>query len=179
MLTKRSVLAFAALLLPSLLFSSGPRADEIKGVSFTGGDGSFTRAVEGGITIGISDDLPFTYLDPKTKAYQGIDVAILSEAASRLGIKSVKFELVQFDALIPGLISKRWDVVGDNIHENPKRLEVINFTGPVYWYGTSLTVPKGNPANLHTWESLAGHTVGPSGAASRTASLPRARIWAR
>ena len=72
----------------------------------------------------------------------------------------MNWEIVQFDALIPGLVAKRWDVVVDNLHENPKRLAVVAFTSPAYWYGSALAVQKGNPQNIHTWEDLAGHTVG-------------------
>jgi ABC-type amino acid transport substrate-binding protein len=124
------------------------------------GDGSYKRAVEEGITLGIANDPPFTFQDDQTKEYDGIDVRIMKEVAARIGIKDVKWELVQFDALIPGLIADRWDVVVDNLHENPKRLEVISFSGPSYWYGSALAVPKGNPKAIHTWEDLAGKTVG-------------------
>ena len=69
------------------------------------GDGSYKRAVEEGITLGISNDPPFTYQDDKTKEYDGMDVRIFKEVAKRLGINDVKWELVQFDALIPGLVA--------------------------------------------------------------------------
>jgi len=67
---------------------------------------------------------------------------------------------VQFDALIPGIAAKRWDVVVDNLHENPKRLAVVAFTSPAYWYGSALAVNKGNPKNIHTSADMAGHSVG-------------------
>jgi ABC-type amino acid transport substrate-binding protein len=67
---------------------------------------------------------------------------------------------VQFDALIPGIGAKRWDVVVDNLHENPKRLLVVAFTSPAYWYGSALAVQKGNPKNIHTSADMAGHSVG-------------------
>jgi ABC-type amino acid transport substrate-binding protein len=125
-------------------------------VDFSGlGDGSYKRVAEGGLTLGIANDPPFTFQDDKTKEYDGIDVRIMKEAAKRLGIENVKWEIVQFDALIPGLIAKRWDLVVDNLHENPKRLEVISFTGPAYWYGSALAVAKGNPKNIHSWDDLA------------------------
>ena len=42
----------------------------------------------------------------------------------------------------------------------PKRLAVIAFTSPAYWYGSALAVQKGNPKNIHTWADFAGHTIG-------------------
>jgi polar amino acid transport system substrate-binding protein len=132
----------------------------VPGVSFNGGDGSFKRVVANGITLGISNDPPYTYQDEKTKQYDGIDVQIFTEICKRLGISNVKWEIVQFDALIPGIGAKRWDVVVDNLHENPKRLAVVAFTSPAYWYGSALAVQKGNPKNIHTSGDMAGHTVG-------------------
>jgi polar amino acid transport system substrate-binding protein len=128
--------------------------------SFTGGDGSFKRVLREGIVIGIANDYPFTYQDEKTKEFDGLDVRIFRMITKLLGIQKVSWQIVQFDAMIPGLISKRWDVAADNIHENPKRLAVIDFTGPAYWYGSSLAVRKGNPKNIHTAADLAGKTVG-------------------
>lgn len=128
--------------------------------SFTGGDGSFKRVLREGIVIGIANDYPFTYQDEKTKEFDGLDVKIFRMITKLLGIQKVSWQIVQFDAMIPGLISKRWDVAADNIHENPKRLAVIDFTGPAYWYGSSLAVRKGNPKNIHTAADLAGKTVG-------------------
>ena len=156
---RKFVLCVIALLSVASLHAPA-RGQSIPGVTFNGGDGSYARAVKDGITIGIASDLPFTFSANQGQSYDGIDVKVFEELTKRLGITKVKWELVQFDALIPGLVSKRWDVVADNIHENERRLAVIAFTGPAYWYGSSLVVHTGNPTNVHTWELLAGHTVG-------------------
>src|SRR5262249_23750346 len=63
----------------------------VPGVSFNGGDGSYKRVLENGITLGISNDPPYTYQDEKTKEYDGIDVRIFREVCKRLGIKNVKW----------------------------------------------------------------------------------------
>lgn len=148
--------------LSALALSGAVRADDagIPGVTFNGGDGSYKRAVESGINLLVSPDPPYTYKDDKTGEYNGIDVEIVTEAMKRLGIKTVHWDIVQFDALIPSLLAKRADVIVDNLHENPKRLAVIAFTSPVYWYGSALAVQKGNPQNIHSWDDIKGHTVG-------------------
>ena len=151
-----AALFLAATSLPGLAGVGG-----IGGInSFTGGDGSFKRVLREGIVIGIANDFPFTYQDGKTKEMDGVDVRIFRMITKLLGIQKVSWQIVQFDAMIPGLIAKRWDVAADNIHENPKRLAVIDFTSPAYWYGSSLAVPKGNPKNIHTAADLAGKVVG-------------------
>lgn len=132
----------------------------IAGVSFNGGDGSYKRAVENGITLLISADPPSTFQDEKTKEYDGADVRIFREIAKRLGITKVTWTLVPFDALIPTLLTNRGDVIVDNLHENEKRLKVVAFTGPAYWYGSGVAVQRGNPLNIHSWDDFAGHTVG-------------------
>ena len=132
----------------------------ILGVSFTGGDGSYNRAVKDGITLGIVPDFPWTYQDEKTKEYAGLDVDMFREITRRLGIKKVTWEIMPFDSLIAALQAKRIDVIVDNIHENEGRLKVIDFTSPAYWYGAAVSVQKGNPKKIMTWEQFAGKTVG-------------------
>jgi polar amino acid transport system substrate-binding protein len=151
------VMGFALTMYPA---SSRAVDPAIPGVSFDGGDGSYKRAVADGIGLAISNDPPYTYQDEKTKDYDGVDVRIFREITKRLGIPKVDWTIVPFDSLIAGLGAKRWDVVVDNLHENPKRLAVISFTSPAYWYGSALAVQKGNPKNIHKWGDLAGHVVG-------------------
>jgi polar amino acid transport system substrate-binding protein len=158
----RSVIGLLAFAFALGMGTAAVRAADptVPGVSFNGGDGSYKRAVADGITLGISNDPPYTFQDETTKDYDGIDVRIFREICKRLGIEKVKWEIVQFDALIPGTQAKRWDVVVDNLHENPKRLAVVAFTSPAYWYGSALAVQKGNPQNIHTAQDMAGHSVG-------------------
>jgi ABC-type amino acid transport substrate-binding protein len=153
-------------LLVGLVWGAAAGVDEygangtIPGVSFTGGDGSYTRAVKDGITLGIVPDFPWTYQDEKTKEYKGLDVDMLKEATRRLGIKKITWEIMPFDSLIAALQAKRIDVIVDNIHENEGRLKVIDFTSPAYWYGAAVAVQKGNPKKIMKWEDLTGKTVG-------------------
>ncbi|HEV2358985.1 MAG TPA: transporter substrate-binding domain-containing protein [bacterium] len=148
-----SLLAFASVV--DEFGTSGP----ILGVSFTGGDGSYKRAVQNGVRLIIASDFPWTYQDPKTHEFAGIDVDVLRDAVRRLGISKVSIQLVAPDAMVPTLLSNRGDVIGDNIHENPKRLKVIAFTGPAYWYGGGVAVFKGNPKSVHSWADLSGKVV--------------------
>ena len=161
-LISRSVMGLLAFTFALGIGSAAVRAADptIPGVSFNGGDGSYKRVLAQGITLGISNDPPYTFQDESTKEYDGIDVRIFREICKRLAISKVKWEIVQFDALIPGIGARRWDVVVDNLHENPKRLAVVAFTSPAYWYGSALAVQKGNPKNIHTSADLAGHSVG-------------------
>jgi len=42
----------------------------------------------------------------------------------------------------------------------PDRLKAVSFTGPAWWYGPAIAVPKGNPANLHAFDGLKGKRIG-------------------
>ena len=161
-----SIAILTITLLLGLVWMSRAGVDEygesgtIPGVSFTGGDGSYTRVVKEGIILGIVPDFPWTYQDEKTKEYKGLDVDVFKEATRRLGIKKITWEIMPFDSLIAALQAKRIDVIVDNIHENEGRLKVIDFTSPAYWYGAGVAVQKGNPKKIMSWEQFAGKTIG-------------------
>jgi ABC-type amino acid transport substrate-binding protein len=142
------------------LFTARARAEDVSItlMNFTGGDGSYTRAMQNGITFGLSNDPPYGYIDEKTKEPDGIDIRMFKALSQLLGMKNVKWEVVPFDALLPGLLAKRWDVVV--LHETEARRKVVAFSSPGYWYGSALAVAKGNPQNIHTLDSLDGKTVG-------------------
>jgi polar amino acid transport system substrate-binding protein len=152
--------AFIALVAVVGLFVVNARAEDssVSLMTFTGGDGSYARAMKDGITFGLSNDPPYGYIDQKTQQPDGIDVRMFKALTELLGMKNVKWEVVPFDALLPGLLAKRWDAVV--LHETPARRKVVSFSSPGYWYGSALAVAKGNPKNIHTLDSLAGKTVG-------------------
>ncbi|WP_186308422.1 substrate-binding periplasmic protein [Paraburkholderia sp. BCC1885] len=159
---RMAALMFAAMLAALACASTARAADEaaIAGTRFDGGDGSYRRAVENGVTFVIASDPPSTYQDNRTNSFDGVDVRIFREIARRLGITKVTWNIVPFDAMIPTLLSGRADVIVDNLHETEARMRVVAFTSPAYWYGSGIAVQRGNPAKIHTWGDFAGHTVG-------------------
>jgi polar amino acid transport system substrate-binding protein len=159
---KMSTLMLVSMVTGLLSVSTVWAADEaaISSAHFDGGDGSYRRAVENGITLVIAADPPSTFQDNKTSAFDGADVRIFREIAKRLGITKVSWDIVPFDAMIPTLLSGRADVIVDNLHETEARLRVVAFTSPAYWYGSGIAVARGNPLKIHNWDDFAGHTVG-------------------
>ena len=140
---------------------AGPGVGIIQGISsFTGGDGSFKRVLREGIVIGWGAEEPFAYVDPKTKEIDGIDIRIMKKITETLGIEKVTWVPEGTGGSIQGLLAKRYDTSSSNIHENAKRLKVVDFTSPAYWYGASLAVRKGNPKNIHGMNDLAGKVAG-------------------
>ncbi|MGF6721700.1 polar amino acid transport system substrate-binding protein [Paraburkholderia sp. GAS41] len=155
-------LMFASMVAGVLSVSTAWAADDtaIRSVRFDGGDGSYKRAIQNGVTFVIAADPPSTFLDNKTNSYDGVDVRIFREIAQRLGISKVTWNIMPFDAMIPTLLSGRADVIVDNLHETETRLHVVAFTSPAYWYGSGIAVQRGNPSKIHSWADFAGHTIG-------------------
>lgn len=123
-------------------------------------DGSLTKAMTDGITLGISPSPPYSNLDPNSGKADGLDVEINEAALHWIGVTKIKYEMAPFGQLIPMLVSNRIDVVASNIHQTPDRLKVVTFTGPAWWYGPALVTQKGNQANIHTFDDLKGKKVG-------------------
>ena len=128
-------------------------------IAMVGGDGSFARAATDGIKVCTTNDSPYNVRDDNGN-YAGIDADIVNEALKRLAITKVTYVEGPWDSMVANLQSKRCDFLQTNIHYNDERAQVIDFTVPVYFYGDTLLVKKGNPLDLHTWSDLAGHSVG-------------------
>jgi polar amino acid transport system substrate-binding protein len=124
-------------------------------------DTSYADAVANGITLGITPDFPYTYLDSDNEP-QGIDVTINKAVLDWIGITDVTFETMPWDSLIPALQAEQIDVIADNIHETPDRVKVIGFSSPAWWYGPALIVTSDNPDNIQSYDDLTreGVTVG-------------------
>lgn len=152
-----ATLTFAA---PVLAQDAAARFEFTPGFEACAGDTSLSDAQANGITLGISPSPPYTSLDPATGKASGIDVEIVEAALGWLGIDKITYEVAPFPSLTPSLISERIDMVAANIHVTPDRLKVISFTGPGWWYGPAITVGKGNPKAIHSFEDLKNHSVG-------------------
>jgi len=123
-------------------------------------DDSLAKIQKKGLVVGTSNDWPYSFLDPKTGEWSGIDAGFITLAAKMLKIDKITVQTVTFDGLIPGLLDGRFDIVGDSIHYTKNRSKVVNFCFPNYYYAEALVVPAGNPHHLHQLSDLKGYTVG-------------------
>ena len=129
-------------------------------IKINGGDDSFAKIQQKGLVVGTSNDWPYSFLDPKTNEWTGLDGDVLHYVAKMLKIDKITVQTVTFDGLIPGLLDGRFDIVGDSIHYTKNRSKVVNFCWGTYYYAEALVVPKGNPHKLHQLADLKGYTVG-------------------
>jgi polar amino acid transport system substrate-binding protein len=123
-------------------------------------DNSLAKIQEKGLVVGTSNDWPYSFLDPKTKEWSGLDADIIEFVAKMLKIDKIDVQTVTFDGLIPGLLDGRFGIVGDSIHYTKNRSKVVNFCWGTYYYAEALVVPKGNPHKLHQLVDCKGYTVG-------------------
>jgi polar amino acid transport system substrate-binding protein len=136
-------------------------------------DGSLDRVREDGIVLGESAIAPHSILDPDTKEASGIDVEINNAVLDWLGVEKRTIEWMPWESQIPSLLSKRTDVIAQNIHVNPERVKVISFTGPAWWYGPVVLVQKGNPEGIESYDDFKGQTVGAISGSAAEAYLRR------
>jgi ABC-type amino acid transport substrate-binding protein len=82
----------------------------------------------------------------------GYDVVLLNALAKQLGVK-LKIENLDFNGLIPGLQSKKFDMVSVGLSPTPDRRKVISFSRPYVPYAQILADRKGDttPATIAAW----------------------------
>ncbi|GAB3627372.1 ABC transporter permease [Pandoraea terrae] len=94
---------------------------------------------------------PFEYVENGKRT--GFDVELIEAIAKAMGRK-VEWTDIDFKGLIPGLISKRFDVAASAIYITDERLKVVAFTHPYYTGGLAIMVKADNtsikePADLN------------------------------
>ncbi|GAA1090864.1 ectoine/hydroxyectoine ABC transporter substrate-binding protein EhuB [Nocardiopsis composta] len=109
---------------------------------------------QGYITAAINNEPPFGFIDEDGET-TGAAPELLREMAKELGIDEVRAESVAWDALIPGLNSGRYDVVAAGMYITPERCEEVAFMEPDYKVEQAFMVPKGNPEELESFETVA------------------------
>lgn len=129
-------------------------------VSINSDDDSLVKVQTNGLIAATSNDWPYSYLDAATGAWKGLDAEIISFVAKMLKISNVIVKPVDWDALVPGVLDHRFDMIADSINYTPERAKVAAFCFPTYYYAEVVVVPKGNPLNIHKLADLAGHSCG-------------------
>ena len=105
-------------------------------------------------TVGVANEKPYGYVDTDNKA-TGAIVEVLRATLAPYGITDVQAKVGAFDTLIPGLLAKRFDVIGAGMYIKPKRCQQIAFSNPLTQAGGAFAGKKGNPKNLHSLADVA------------------------
>ncbi|PRX19633.1 amino acid ABC transporter substrate-binding protein (PAAT family) [Paraburkholderia sp. BL18I3N2] len=117
--------------------------------------GVLSKAKETGtIRVGIFNQAPWGYVDAN-RDVKGQTVDILKAAFAPLGITKIDAVVTDFGALIPGLLSKRFDVIAAGLYIKPERCKLVAFGNPDIQMSDALLVHKGNPKYLHSYADIA------------------------
>lgn len=87
----------------------------------------------------------------------GVDPAVANAISRVLGVP-LTFEDADFNAMIPGLMSKRYDVLISSMTDTEERRETTTFVNYVK-SGNAFLVAGGNPLGVHDPMDLCGKTV--------------------
>jgi polar amino acid transport system substrate-binding protein len=118
-------------------------------------DATMDRLMSSGtVSVGIANEKPYGYVETDGRLVGAIPDVILA-ALQPHGVKEMKAEIVEFNALIPGINANRFDIIGAGMYIRPKRCEAIAFTNPVTRAGYGFAALKGNPKNLHSIADVA------------------------
>lgn len=100
---------------------------------------------------------PFEYYDSDNTTIIGLDKDLADALGAKLGVK-LEFNNMSFDAIIPALAAKRFDMAMSAMTDNEERRKQVDFVD-YFVSGGGFLVKQGNPHNIHTLEDICGLTV--------------------
>ncbi|MFZ2554658.1 amino acid ABC transporter substrate-binding protein [Psychrobacter urativorans] len=156
---RRTLLAFAAstVLLAACNQSPTTDADTTATDGAAAGGSDLLQRINNGGTINVGTEgtyPPFTYHDESGKL-TGYDVEVTRAVADKLGVK-VEFKETQWDAMLAGLDSKRFDMVANQVSlTTPERLAKYDKAQAYSWSGAVVLAPTAD-SRYSSWESLKG-----------------------
>lgn len=156
---RRALLTLAASTI--LLAACSPSNTNTNDTETTGktadGSSDLLQRINSGGTINVGTEgtyPPFTYHDESGKL-TGYDVEVTRAIADKLGVK-VDFKETQWDAMLAGLDSKRFDMVANQVSlTTPERMAKYDKAIPYSWSGAVVLAPK-EDNRYSAWESLKG-----------------------
>jgi polar amino acid transport system substrate-binding protein len=135
------------------------------GLSLTGGMAAAQDCPEnlptiepGKLTMSINATLPPRQFLDADGNLQGLHPDLGNEIAARLCLEPVYMN-VGFEVQIPGLASRRWDMVNTGMYYNPDRAKIMRMV-PYVVNALAIVVEGGNPLGVEGYDDLAGQPVG-------------------
>jgi polar amino acid transport system substrate-binding protein len=104
---------------------------------------------------------PQSELNPDTNQYEGFDIDVATEIATRMGVE-VAWQAPAWETIIAGNWNDRWDVSVGSMTITPERAEVLEFTPPYYYTPAAFAVHEDN-TTITSAEDLAGKRIGVCG----------------
>lgn len=139
---RRATMAAAVALSAVALAACGGSDDNDTTTAASGGSAELGLQTPGTLTVGMNLQFePQMYLKDGKPA--GYDVDMLDAMAQDLGLK-LKIENLDFNGLIPGLQSKKFDIVSVGLAATDERKKAIDFSRAYVPYAQIVAVRKGD-----------------------------------
>ncbi len=99
---------------------------------------------------------PWTYHNENDELV-GFDVDVMKAIAQEIGVEC-EFVVAEWDSLLAGVDSKRFDIVANGVEINEERAQKYDFSDPYGYIRTALIVTKDN-TEIESFEDLDGKTT--------------------
>jgi ABC-type amino acid transport substrate-binding protein len=129
----------------------------------------------GQLTVGMSLQFkPQMYLNAKGKP-AGYDVVLLKALAKQMKVK-LDIKNLDFNGLIPGLVSKKFDMVSVGLSATPERKKSVTFSRAYVPYAQILAARKDDttPATIAAWNSSDKTITSLQGSTAEQKTFPNA-----
>ncbi|MBD7912868.1 MULTISPECIES: ABC transporter substrate-binding protein [Clostridium] len=114
---------------------------------------------KGVLTVYSANTAPYSYKDPKTGEFRGVDAEIVMELAKRLGVGKVDVRYIPFSNAINELIKNPdVDMIAEGFYITGEREALVNFTIPIY--NASEVVVTRRDTGINSKEDLKNSVVG-------------------
>jgi polar amino acid transport system substrate-binding protein len=104
--------------------------------------------------IALAELPPLEYLSPSGEP-QGYLVDLIRGVLKDLGVAKIEPSITTFDAMIPALQARKFDLLPGGLNITAPRCNVVVFAGPVTMQREGLYVRPGNPKRLTNYRALA------------------------
>ncbi len=154
---RRALITLAVSTLLLAACSQSPTDDASTTADGAAAGSDLLQRINNGGTINVGTEgtyPPFTYHDVSGKL-TGYDVEVTRAVADKLGV-TVEFKETQWDAMLAGLDSKRFDMVANQVSlTTPERLAKYDKALPYSWSGAVVLAPT-DDNRYSSWEGLKG-----------------------
>jgi polar amino acid transport system substrate-binding protein len=160
-----SVCLAVSMLLPGCVAVPAPAVQQAASTAAPAASSACTPAVQppallfpGKIIMATNATIPPVQFIDNEGNLKGMRVELGEEIARRLCL-TPEWVNIQFDAMIPGLQGKRWDMINTGLFYTAERAKLMKLV-PYELQAISISVPTGKAAEIKTTEDLAGKIVG-------------------
>jgi len=132
-----------------------------------GGDDLLAQILADGEIVVSTDPAypPQSELNPTTNEYEGFDIDVANEIASRLGV-TVRWETPAWESIVSGSWQDRWQMSVGSMTVTSERAAVLDFAPAYYYTPAAVAVHADNTTISNTETDLDGTTIGVCGGCS-------------